>query len=210
MGNTDPNNTKQENKFDVKTQYEELSKQLIMQHAINQCYERMRAIKDRIARPVHRNIPAATHNISCQFQATSSSDPYLNSSERWSKLSPADCWGTTMEDPDPASRDAAEKENFPVDDQYNSKSNTIRTIHRVFSLITLPATRSWLRPISRGNRHFTVGGGRLRQSGPRPKTISLRSACTRRLMDFITNGFSSSSWPKQIPAKQGGGGGGGV
>ncbi|KZV18380.1 hypothetical protein F511_24902 [Dorcoceras hygrometricum] len=81
-------------------------------------------------------------------------------------------------------------------------------------LITLLATRAWLRPVSRGNRHFTVGGGRLRQSGPRPETISLRSACTRRLMDFITNGLSSKSWPEQIPAREaaaattsGGGGG---
>ncbi|KZV45914.1 hypothetical protein F511_20510 [Dorcoceras hygrometricum] len=32
-------------------QYEELSKQLNIQHAINQCYECMRAIKDRISRP---------------------------------------------------------------------------------------------------------------------------------------------------------------
>ncbi|KZV58035.1 hypothetical protein F511_39305 [Dorcoceras hygrometricum] len=52
--------------------------------------------------------------------------------------------------------------------------------------------------VSRGNRHFTVGGGRLRQSGPRPETISLRSAYTRRLMDFIINGFSSKSWPEQV------------
>ncbi|KZV26447.1 hypothetical protein F511_37178 [Dorcoceras hygrometricum] len=53
MGNTDPNNTKQENKYEVKPQYEELSKQLIMRHAISQ-YECMRAIKDRIARPVYQ------------------------------------------------------------------------------------------------------------------------------------------------------------
>ncbi|KZV17938.1 mediator-associated protein 1-like [Dorcoceras hygrometricum] len=53
MGNADPNNTKQENKYEVKPHYEELSKQLNMQHAINQCYECMRAIKDRIARPVY-------------------------------------------------------------------------------------------------------------------------------------------------------------
>ncbi|KZV53618.1 hypothetical protein F511_26282 [Dorcoceras hygrometricum] len=31
-----------------------------------------------------------------------------------------------------------------------------------------------LRPVSRGNRHFTVGGGRLRQSGPRPEGRLLR------------------------------------
>ncbi|KZV51273.1 hypothetical protein F511_25318 [Dorcoceras hygrometricum] len=65
-------------------------------------------------------------------------------------------------------------------------------------LITLLATRAWLRPVSRGNRHFTVGGGRLSQSGTRPETVSLRSSCTRRLMDFITNGFSSKSWPEQV------------
>ncbi|KZV32427.1 hypothetical protein F511_44631 [Dorcoceras hygrometricum] len=57
---------------------------------------------------------------------------------------------------------------------------------------------AWLRPVSRGNRHFTVGGGRLRQSGPRSEMISLRSACTRRLKDFIANGFSSKSWPEQV------------
>ncbi|KZV40465.1 hypothetical protein F511_35934 [Dorcoceras hygrometricum] len=73
-------------------------------------------------------------------------------------------------------------------------------------MTTLLATRAWLRPVSRRNRHFTVGGGRLRQSGPRPETISLRSACTRRLMDFITNEFSSKSWPEQV--RRGGGGGG--
>ncbi|KZV51353.1 TMV resistance protein N-like [Dorcoceras hygrometricum] len=53
MGNTDPNNTKQENKYEVKPQYEELSKQLIMQHAIIDSMKSMRAIKDRIARPVY-------------------------------------------------------------------------------------------------------------------------------------------------------------
>ncbi|KZV34210.1 kinesin-like calmodulin-binding protein [Dorcoceras hygrometricum] len=51
MGNADPATQKQENKFEVKPKYEELSKQLNMQHAMNQCYECMKAIKDRIARP---------------------------------------------------------------------------------------------------------------------------------------------------------------
>ncbi|KZV43844.1 GPI ethanolamine phosphate transferase 1 [Dorcoceras hygrometricum] len=41
-------------------------------------------------------------------------------------------------------------------------------------LITLLATRAWLRPVSRGNRHFTVGRGRLRQSDPRPEARLLR------------------------------------
>ncbi|KZV27754.1 gamma-aminobutyrate transaminase subunit precursor [Dorcoceras hygrometricum] len=54
MGNTDPNNTKQENKYEVKPQYEELSKQLIMQHAIIDAMKCMRAIKDQIARPVYQ------------------------------------------------------------------------------------------------------------------------------------------------------------
>ncbi|KZV17603.1 hypothetical protein F511_15000 [Dorcoceras hygrometricum] len=37
-----------------------------------------------------------------------------------------------------------------------------------------PPKGAWLRPVSRGNRHFTVGGGRLRQSGPRPEGRLLR------------------------------------
>ncbi|KZV27704.1 hypothetical protein F511_28391 [Dorcoceras hygrometricum] len=70
MGNTDPKDTKagkeirgqasvsckwvtqtqktqkQEKKYEVKPQYEEASKQQIMQHAINQCYEMHEAIKE--------------------------------------------------------------------------------------------------------------------------------------------------------------------
>ncbi|KZT76734.1 hypothetical protein F511_46241 [Dorcoceras hygrometricum] len=76
------------------------------------------------------------------------------------------------------------------------------TIHMVFLGVTFLATRAQLRPVSQGNRHFTVGGDRLRQSGPRPETISLQSACTRRLKDFIANGFSSKSWSEQIPARE--------
>ncbi|KZV55237.1 hypothetical protein F511_26644 [Dorcoceras hygrometricum] len=45
---------KQENKYEVKPQYKELSKQLIMQHAINNAMKCMKAIKDRIARPVYQ------------------------------------------------------------------------------------------------------------------------------------------------------------
>ncbi|KZV52320.1 dystroglycan-like [Dorcoceras hygrometricum] len=37
----------------------------------------------------------------------------------------------------------------------------------VFSQLLCWRLGAWLRPVSRGNRHFTVGGGRLRQSGPR-------------------------------------------
>ncbi|KZV18395.1 hypothetical protein F511_25116 [Dorcoceras hygrometricum] len=54
VGNTDPNNTKVGNKYEVKPQYEAISKQLIMQHAIINAMKCMRAIKDRIARPVYQ------------------------------------------------------------------------------------------------------------------------------------------------------------
>ncbi|KZV44942.1 hypothetical protein F511_29628 [Dorcoceras hygrometricum] len=42
----DPNKTKAGNKYEVKPQYEELSKQINTQHAINQCYECMRQSKE--------------------------------------------------------------------------------------------------------------------------------------------------------------------
>ncbi|KZV55821.1 hypothetical protein F511_20886 [Dorcoceras hygrometricum] len=45
---------KQENKYEVKPQYEELSKQLIIQHAIINAMKCMRDIKERIARPVYQ------------------------------------------------------------------------------------------------------------------------------------------------------------
>ncbi|KZV43990.1 small conductance mechanosensitive ion channel family [Dorcoceras hygrometricum] len=86
------------------------------------------------------------------------------------------------------------------------------TIHSVFSFITLLATRAWLRPVSRGNRHFTVGGGRLCQSGPRPEARLLcqpalegltRSAWTDLLVKFA--GTNSG----EAAAAQGGDGGGG-
>ncbi|KZV31160.1 hypothetical protein F511_20958 [Dorcoceras hygrometricum] len=40
---------------------------------------------------------------------------------------------------------------------------------KVFSQLPCWRLGAWLRPVSRGNRQFTVGGGRLRQSGPRPE-----------------------------------------
>ncbi|KZV24803.1 hypothetical protein F511_21013 [Dorcoceras hygrometricum] len=39
LGNTDPNNKSRKREYEVNPQYEEPSKQKIMQHAINQCYE---------------------------------------------------------------------------------------------------------------------------------------------------------------------------
>ncbi|KZV40380.1 hypothetical protein F511_01702 [Dorcoceras hygrometricum] len=44
----------------------------------------------------------------------------------------------------------------------------------VFSQLPCWRLGAWLRPVSRANRHFTVGGGRLRQSGPRPEGRLLR------------------------------------
>ncbi|KZV36934.1 hypothetical protein F511_18092 [Dorcoceras hygrometricum] len=48
------------------------------------------------------------------------------------------------------------------------------------------AVGAWLRPVSRGNRHFTVGGGRLRQSGPRPEGRLLRQTALE--------GLTRSTW----------------
>ncbi|KZV24501.1 hypothetical protein F511_21947 [Dorcoceras hygrometricum] len=76
-------------------------------------------------------------------------------------------------------------------------------------MTTLLATRAWLRSVSRGNRHFTVDGGRLRQSGPRPDARLLRQPT----LEGLTRSTRTDS-PRQVgrnnfPATQGGGGGGG-
>ncbi|KZV24478.1 triacylglycerol lipase [Dorcoceras hygrometricum] len=52
---------------------------------------------------------------------------------------------------------------------------------------------AWLRPVSRGNRHFTVGGGRLRQSGPRPKWRLLRQPA----LEGLTRSARTDS-PRQV------------
>ncbi|KZV45817.1 hypothetical protein F511_32481 [Dorcoceras hygrometricum] len=77
---------------------------------------------------------------------------------------------------------------------------------RVFSQLPCWRLGAWLRPVSRGNRHFTVGGGRLRQSGPRPEGRLLRQPALE--------GLTKSAWtdsPRQVGrnkfSKQGGGGG---
>ncbi|KZV18954.1 hypothetical protein F511_03470 [Dorcoceras hygrometricum] len=118
------------------------------------------------------------------------------------------CLGTTV-DPDHASRRGSGRtKNGPGDDQYNSIKNMLAmTIHRVFSLITLLATRAWLRPVSRGNRHFTVGGGRLRQSSPRPEARLLRRPALEGLMRS-----ARTDSPRQVcrnKFRRSGGGGGG-
>ncbi|KZV38144.1 hypothetical protein F511_42120 [Dorcoceras hygrometricum] len=65
------------------------------------------------------------------------------------------------EDPDPASRGTAEKKIARETINTICNSNTIQTIHRVFALITLLATRAWLQPELQERRLFTVGGGRF-------------------------------------------------
>ncbi|KZV40620.1 1-aminocyclopropane-1-carboxylate synthase 4-like [Dorcoceras hygrometricum] len=57
-----------------------------------------------------------------------------------------------------------------------SGSHPIPTPYDPMAFRQLPCWRlgAWLRPVSRGNRHFTVGGGRLRQSGPRLEGRLLR------------------------------------
>ncbi|KZV19866.1 nuclear pore complex protein Nup96 [Dorcoceras hygrometricum] len=67
--NPDPPLSPTASKYEVKPQYEEISKQLIMQHAIINAMKCMRAIKDRIARPVyqltnHLNQPLYPHGVS--------------------------------------------------------------------------------------------------------------------------------------------------
>ncbi|KZV32596.1 hypothetical protein F511_36653 [Dorcoceras hygrometricum] len=49
-----------------------------------------------------------------------------------------------------------------------------------------PRRGAWFRLVSRGNRHFTVGGGRLRQSGPRPEGRLLRQP--------TLEGLTRSAW----------------
>ncbi|KZV31219.1 hypothetical protein F511_09413 [Dorcoceras hygrometricum] len=61
--------------------------------------------------------------------------------------------------------------------QYWETINTVKLqtcydIHRAFKIATLLATRAWLRPVSRGNRNFTVDCGRLRQSAGRSRLSS--------------------------------------
>ncbi|KZV44385.1 hypothetical protein F511_24088 [Dorcoceras hygrometricum] len=66
-------------------------------------------------------------------------------------------------------------------------------IQRVFLGVTFLATRAWLRPVSRGNRHFTVGGGRLRQSGPRSEGRLLRQPA----LEGLTRSARTDS-PRQV------------
>ncbi|KZV16731.1 Nuclear-pore anchor [Dorcoceras hygrometricum] len=80
----------------------------------------------------------------------------------------------------------------PGYDQYNSKQSCY-DIHMVFLGVTSLETRAWLRPVSRGNRHFTIGGGRLRQSGPRSEA---RLLCQPTLEGLTRSARTDS--PRQV------------
>ncbi|KZV20523.1 NAC domain-containing protein 67-like [Dorcoceras hygrometricum] len=69
MGNTDPNKTKAGNKYEVKPQYEELSKQVNMKHATNQCYECMRLSRASLGGR-HSNPVVTTPTIALDFSGT--------------------------------------------------------------------------------------------------------------------------------------------
>ncbi|KZV56133.1 hypothetical protein F511_20407 [Dorcoceras hygrometricum] len=57
---------------------------------------------------------------------------------------------------------------------------------------------AWLRPVSRGNWHFTVGGGRLRQSGPRPEGRLLRQPALEGLTRSSTLSITDSACKNQL------------
>ncbi|KZV43215.1 hypothetical protein F511_36350 [Dorcoceras hygrometricum] len=92
----------------------------------------------------------------------------------------------------------------------------LATIGRPFSGQLSAVERGKRAIIARACAHGEGEGAPPCAAVPRPIT-SIRSmtgretpssACTRRPDEISVDGFSSSSWPEQIPAKQGGGGGG--
>ncbi|KZV55757.1 hypothetical protein F511_21253 [Dorcoceras hygrometricum] len=56
--------------------------------------------------------------------------------------------------------------------------------------------------VSRGNRHFTVDCGRLRQSGPRPETRLLRQPALEGLKRSARTDSPRQDWPEQFPARE--------
>ncbi|KZV58183.1 hypothetical protein F511_35098 [Dorcoceras hygrometricum] len=82
---------------------------------------------------------------------------------------------------------------FNILDRHCPPSSDVLPLNLGVLLITLLATRAWLRPVSRGNRHFTVGGGRLRQSGPRPEGRLLRQPA----LEGLTRSARTDS-PRQV------------
>ncbi|KZV37027.1 hypothetical protein F511_15269 [Dorcoceras hygrometricum] len=81
---------------------------------------------------------------------------------------------------------------------------------QVFLGVTFLETRAWLRPVSRGNRHFTVGGGRLRQSSPRPAGRLLRQPALEGLTRSAWTDSTRQVGRNKFRRGGGGGGGGGV
>ncbi|KZV48378.1 sucrose transporter-like [Dorcoceras hygrometricum] len=79
---------------------------------------------------------------------------------------------------------------------------------RAFKIATLLATRAWLRPVSRGNRNFTVDCGRLRQSGPRPETGFIRQLALEGLTRLARTDSPRQVGRNNFRAKRGGGAGG--
>ncbi|KZV37568.1 hypothetical protein F511_39659 [Dorcoceras hygrometricum] len=65
-------------------------------------------------------------------------------------------------------------------------------------IATLLETRAWLRPVSRGNRHFTVDCGRLHQSGPRPETGFLHQPALEGLTRSARTDSPRQDWPETI------------
>ncbi|KZV55788.1 hypothetical protein F511_12271 [Dorcoceras hygrometricum] len=61
------------------------------------------------------------------------------------------------------------------------------------------------RQLSRGNRHFTIDCGRLRQSGPRSETGFLRQPALEGLTRSVRMDSHRQDWPEKF---SGGGGGG--
>ncbi|KZV35537.1 hypothetical protein F511_27843 [Dorcoceras hygrometricum] len=75
-------------------------------------------------------------------------------------------------------------------------------------MTTLLATRAWLRPVSRGNRHFTVDGGRLRQLGPRPDARLLLQPTLEGLTRSARTDSPRQDGRNNFRRGRGGGGGG--
>ncbi|KZV24943.1 hypothetical protein F511_17509 [Dorcoceras hygrometricum] len=177
MGNADPNNTKAGKEIRVQDSVRRAIKQLIIQHAII-AMKCMRAIKGRVARPVNQL------------------ENHLNrASIPLTVYQPVD-WAVKMRIRPP------EIETSICDAKYHVSLKSARggacggLLLRPAALAFLrlrqlvlsrsketsppPTTKcselgaQQLRPVSRGNRHFTVDCGRQRQSGPRPETGFLR------------------------------------
>ncbi|KZV48298.1 hypothetical protein F511_18813 [Dorcoceras hygrometricum] len=69
-------------------------------------------------------------------------------------------------------------------------------------ITTLLATRAWLRPVSRGNRHFMVDCGRQRQSGPRPETGFLHQPALEGLTRSARTDSPRQDWPEQFSGER--------